>query len=668
VGIPDPADSSEEQDADRTWSYPLDLSSTKHADNVDTLPNSSPTIGDEVLQTDRQHQDVSKDEASSHGNAIPPIPLEPIVEITKTPLKSITKVRRSDTKCECIPYEARINSLESTTLQLTRSLNSLEEAFSKVCRDAHDNEKLLNVVDIQARDLKLLKGQYIALKKRWDEMIKLKSSNVQTAKSSSKPQTTKPSSSTPVSKTSPAGAEIQLSNRFAVLADEGITCAPESPVVPSGYSLSSGKKSDNSSGNHTPTENTAESSDEEKNDHSTTQNDKPKTRFRSYEPIPIKLAIIGSSNTNRIRVNKLLSNENKNETTKKLYATNTDKAISNVQDMNYVPEIIIFHVGANDVNEGDSADKIIKKQTMLLKTTTKKLPKSVIILCAIPPQCAPRPDVLNQVIDEVNTAMQVVASDMNIQFISNERFYLNGRVMRDLFYRDGLHYSTSGTRLLCRYLKEALGSAAPKRNLKDHFTAHHNNGSPRHKTLQNAQNSGRLPHKDNVNWSRPSGPSNHSCSTVSGRPWSQGYRNSNHNGQRMSSGLTPQQNRPEHSYTRAAGYQHKNSYQPHRFQSNIRDTWNNSNWCTYNDQENNFNDIHAHLRQNIDRSNGPSGRVPNRFSHDGVHMNNEYEMFCPDSVNSCPNNYYRYEEEFPSLQEQHQFELRNDYDWHPRQR
>jgi hypothetical protein len=96
----------------------------------------------------------------------------------------------------------------------------------------------------------------------------------------------------------------------------------------------------------------------------------------------------GSSNTNRIRINKLLSNEDKDTPARKLHATNTTKAIAVIQEMNYVPETIIFHVGANDVNEGDSAGNIINKQTILLKTTAEKFPKSNIIMCAIPPQHA----------------------------------------------------------------------------------------------------------------------------------------------------------------------------------------------------------------------------------------------------------------------------------------
>jgi hypothetical protein len=139
----------------------------------------------------------------------------------------------------------------------------------------------------------------------------------------------------------------------------------------------------------------------------------------------IKLLIIGSSNTTRIKPRKLLCHDDKDAVPKKLRATNTAKATSITSDMPYIPETLIFHVGTNDVNDGMSATDIVTSQTVLLKNVAKKLPESQIIWCAIPPQCSPRNESCNSVIADVNTAIATVASSMiNVKYINNDRFFV----------------------------------------------------------------------------------------------------------------------------------------------------------------------------------------------------------------------------------------------------
>jgi hypothetical protein len=50
--------------------------------------------------------------------------------------------------------------LENLVGKLTRSTKALEDAFSKVYKEAHDNEKLLKIIDGQTHELKSVKGQH----------------------------------------------------------------------------------------------------------------------------------------------------------------------------------------------------------------------------------------------------------------------------------------------------------------------------------------------------------------------------------------------------------------------------------------------------------------------------------------------------------------------------
>ena len=125
--------------------------------------------------------------------------------------------------------------------------------------------------------------------------------------------------------------------------------------------------------------------------------------------------------------------------------------------LKYRPRAIVIYEGDNDTAYGIPKDEILSGLKEIITRVHEALPETRIYVMAVKPSTL-RVDVWNDA-QQVNAAYQEVAkSDPLVFFIDSASPFLreDGKVMTDIFVRDGLHLNVTGNLIWGSIIRAAL--------------------------------------------------------------------------------------------------------------------------------------------------------------------------------------------------------------------
>ncbi len=112
----------------------------------------------------------------------------------------------------------------------------------------------------------------------------------------------------------------------------------------------------------------------------------------------------------------------------------------------YHPKIVVYYCGSNDIDGGASAEEIVGRTKQFIRLVQEKVPGVMVFYTAI--QKAPEKEEYWDVVEKVNQEMEQYAKETpRVGFIDLNPvlFDAGGRLRRELFLSDGLHFRPDST-------------------------------------------------------------------------------------------------------------------------------------------------------------------------------------------------------------------------------
>ena len=124
----------------------------------------------------------------------------------------------------------------------------------------------------------------------------------------------------------------------------------------------------------------------------------------------------------------------------------------------YLPRMIVFYAGDNDVNSGKSAEQVHVDFTAFVANVRKSLPKTPILFISIKPSIArwAKRDVMR----EANALIAAdCEKDETLEYLDVWPAMLgdDGQPRKDIFIEDGLHMNETGYKLWNDLMRPLLG-------------------------------------------------------------------------------------------------------------------------------------------------------------------------------------------------------------------
>ena len=127
-------------------------------------------------------------------------------------------------------------------------------------------------------------------------------------------------------------------------------------------------------------------------------------------------------------------------------------------------DVVVLHVGANDLSRGVSVEKVLAEYQLLVESIWRVKPKAHVFISEVLPRGDNRfPGAretrdfisgINSQAAELNSILRYAAEQYTrLHFVSHPSFYVDSQVRRSQLSRDGLHLSFNGTKDLVEEIR-----------------------------------------------------------------------------------------------------------------------------------------------------------------------------------------------------------------------